>query len=112
MIGKLYINDNNTIVPEDLLYGDFSAEDKYDKPEGFTREDFAITLYDDETHSDFDHDGGGKPLGQASMYALINEIIVSNAGYQSIVDAEDSIFNSKVHSIENLMNQRTKITKR
>lgn len=129
MIGKLYINNVNTIVPEDLLYGDFEIDesspdsdkdkDKKDKGnlnskgEEYGREDFAITLYDDEFHSDFNHEGDkAQTMGGANYYSTIKEIIVSNANYQSIVDAEEEIFDDKIHSTENLINGRVKVTKK
>ncbi len=129
MIGKLYINDINTIVSEDLLYGDFEIDesspdsdkdkDKKDKDnlnskgEEYGRDAFEITLYDDEFHSDFSHDGDkAQTMGGANYYCTIKEIIVSNANYQSIFDAEEEIFDNKIHSTENLINGRVKVTKK
>ncbi len=112
VIGKLYINDINTIVSEELLYGDFSSEDKYGKGEEYEREDFAVTLYDDETHSDFSHGDSAKPSGQAYIYSTIKEIIVSSAQYNAVKDEVEDIFEKEVHSIENLINERVKVTKK
>ena len=112
IIGKLYINDINTIVSKELLYGDFSSEDKYGKGEEYKRADFAITLYDDETHSDFSHGDSAKPSGQGYMYSTIKEIIVSSEQYNAIKDESEYIFEKEVHSIENLINERVKVTKK
>ena len=130
IIGKLYINDINTIVSEEFLYGDFekgtsspnSDKDKEkekdkenlnSKGEEYGRKDFEIVLYDNKFHSDFSHEGDkAQTMGGANYYSTIKEIIVSNANYQSILDAEEEIFDDEVGSIEELINGRVKVTKK
>ena len=51
-------------------------------------------------------------MGGANYYSTIKEIIVSNANYQSILDAEEEIFDDEVGSIEELINGRVKVTKK
>jgi hypothetical protein len=112
MIGKLYINNINTIISEEFLYIDFVEEDKYGKGEEYGREDFPITLYDDERHSDFDHGDGSKPFGDKTMYYTIKEIIVNNSQYVKIVNEEQKAFDKYVHSMDELLTDRVTITKK
>ncbi len=91
VIGTLVVSNKHTVIPEDLLYGDFG-----DKIGSKSRGVFDFKLYSDDYYS-----GEFKPSDQLGdgYYRSIEKILVGENLYEQLLDYEESRYNATGGSV-------------